>query len=127
MVYKTVASTVIQQLLQSDVDDRVLGACLKVADGPLELEQVRRLTDHPRWHIRMRAAIALGRFGQKDDCPLLLDMLADREWWVRYRAAQSLVQLPFLNRDELLTMRDSVEDPYGRDMMDQVLSEAALA
>lgn len=127
MVYKPVASTVIQQLLKSDVDDRVLGACLKVADGPLELEQVRELIHHPRWHIRMRAAIALGRFGQPEDCPRLLGLLADREWWVRYRAAQSLVGLPFVDRDELLAMRDSVDDPYGRDMMDQVLGEAALA
>ena len=64
MVHKPVASQVINHLLnQSEIDDRVTGACLRVAVGPLELPRIRKLVDHPRWHIRMRAAAAIGRMG----------------------------------------------------------------
>ena len=28
-------------------------------------------------------------------------MLADPQWWVRYRAAEALLKLPFLTRDVL--------------------------
>jgi hypothetical protein len=128
MVYKSVASQVVKQLLvEPDTHDRVIGACLKVAAGPLELPEIRALTDHPRWHIRMRAAAALGRIGEMQDCPRLLHLLADREWWVRYRAAGALARLPFLSRIQLEEMRDQVDDAYGRDMLDQVLAEASFA
>jgi len=127
MVYKTYASRVVQRLLASpDTGDRVLGACLKVADGPLELPQVRALTAHPRWHIRMRAATALGRMGNREDCRLLLALLSDAEWWVRYRAAQALVSMPFLDRNELEQLRAGLDDRYGRDSLDQALAEESL-
>lgn len=127
MVYKASASHVIHKLLSKEiVEDNVVGACLKVSDGPLELPHVRRLTLHPRWHIRMLAATALGRLGGEEDCPLLLELLNDREWWVRYRAAQALINLPFLDQPRLEGMRNEVVDPYGRDMFDQVLAEAAV-
>ncbi len=128
MVYKAIASHVIHKLLSKEiVDDSVIGACLKVSDGPLELPHLRRLASHPRWHVRMLAATALGRLGGSEDCRLLLGLLADREWWVRYRAAQALVGLPFLDQQQLEVMRDKITDPFGRDMFDQVLAEAAVA
>jgi hypothetical protein len=127
MVYKPYASRVVQRLLaEPQTGDRVLGACLKVADGPLELPQVRVLTQHPRWHIRMRAAIALGRTGSREDCDLLIGLLSDPEWWVRRRAAEALVAMPFFDRSELYALRDGLTDRFGRDSLDQALAEVAL-
>ncbi len=75
----------------------------------------------------MRAAAALGRLGAEEDCPRLLELLADQEWWVRYRAAEALIGLPFLDRGALERMRDGITDRYGRDMFDQVLAEREAA
>jgi hypothetical protein len=128
MAYKAVSSHVIHELLDAEMaDDRVVGACLKVAHGPLELPHLRRLIRHPRWHVRMRAATALGRLGAEEDCPRLLELLADQEWWVRYRAAEALIGLPFLDRGALERIRDGITDRYGRDMFDQVLAEREAA
>ena len=106
--------------------ERVLGACLKVADGPLELPEVRALITHPRWHIRMRAAAALGRMGNHEDCRHLIDRLTDPEWWVRYRSAQAIVAMPFLERRDIEDLRNVLQDRYGRDSLDQALAEEAL-
>lgn len=127
MVFKPVAAMVISRLLRRHVDDRVIGACLKVANSPLELPQVRQLVRHPRWHIRMRAATVLGRIGDAEDRDLLVELLADPEWWVRYRAAQALSVLPGMNAELLEYIRDGLADRFGRDMLNQVLAEQVAA
>lgn len=122
-VYRSVASEVVHEMLRRPVDDRVTAVCLRVVDSPLELPFIRHLTTHPRWHIRMRAAIALGRMGYQRDKKYLIKLLSDSEWWVRYRSAQALARLPFLDRAQLMRMRETIDDPFGRDMLDQVLAE----
>jgi hypothetical protein len=55
-------------------------------------------------------------------------LLADREWWVRYRAAQALVELPWLKRADLEALHATLDDRYAADMLAQVMAEqAALA
>lgn len=127
MIFKPVAATVISRLLRRNVDDRVTGACLQVSNSPLELPQVRELARHPRWHIRMRAATVLGRIGDEKDSELLIDLLSDPEWWVRYRAAQALSELPQIGHDQLEGIRDELEDPFSRDMLNQIMAEQAIA
>lgn len=127
MIYKPVAATVISRMLKRHVDDRVIGACLKVSDSPLELPQVRTLIRHARWHIRMRAAMVLGRIGEPGDSELLVSLLSDAEWWVRYRAAQALAALPAMSMRQLEDIRETLEDPYGRDMLNQVMAEREAA
>ena len=124
-VHRSIAGKVVHEMLRRSVDDRVTAVCLRVADSPLELPQVRHLVNHPRWHIRMRAATVLGRIGYKQDKRLLERLLCDTEWWVRYRAAQALTGLPFMDRKELKRIRERLDDRFGRDMMDQVIAERA--
>jgi hypothetical protein len=124
-VYRSVATDVVHEMLRRPVDDRVTAVCLRVVDNPLELPLVRSLTRHPRWHIRMRAAVVLGRMGYRQDKKYLIRLLSDTEWWVRYRSAQALSRLPFVGRAQLLRIRNSIDDRFGRDMLDQVLAEAA--
>lgn len=124
-VHRSIAGKVVHEMLQRSVDDRVTSVCLRVADSPLELPQVRHLVNHPRWHIRMRAATVLGRIGYRQDKRLLERLLCDTEWWVRYRAAQALTGLPFMDKKELKRIRERLDDAFGRDMMDQVMAERA--
>ena len=77
--------------------------------------------------VRIQAARALGRIGKPEHVELLTRMLADRDWWVRYRAAQALVSLPFMGPNALRRLRDSQEDRYAGDILEQTMAEAGLA
>jgi HEAT repeats len=93
---------------------------LKTPDG---LPAVRRLASHNAWPVRNQAAVALGRLGQPGDEGLLLQLLMDSQWWVRYRAARALADLPFLPRAQLAAQVASLPDRYARDMAQQVFAE----
>ena len=71
----------------------------------------------------MAAARALGRIGQREELPVLLDLLRDTVWWVRYHAAQALARLDGLEPRELETMRENARDAYAADMLGQALAE----
>jgi HEAT repeat protein len=75
----------------------------------------------------VQAAKALGRIGGRADVERLVALLADREWWVRYRAAQALVELPWLKRADLDALRASLEDRFAADMLAQVMAEQDAA
>ena len=47
----------------------------------------------------------------------------DAQWWVRYRAAQALTDLPFLPRAQLSALVADLPDRYARDMVQQVFVE----
>lgn len=108
-------------------DEHALTVCLRVLRDPQLIGNVRRLVAHPRWHIRMEAAKALGRMGEAEDEARLERLLTDPQWWVRYRAAQALARLPSVDRRELERVRDRQHDRYARDILSQVLAEKTLA
>ena len=58
--------------------------------------------------------------------PLILSLLGDRVWWVRYRAGQGLLRLTGMTEARLDELRESLADPYAQDMLEQVRAEAAL-
>jgi HEAT repeat protein len=110
-------------ILKTTTDDRVLSVCLHIVQDPEALELVRQHLDHPRWHVRMHAANALGKVGNKDDIPHLLQLLEDSEWWVRYRSAQAIASLVSDNTQTLRQLRDQTQDKFGRDMLSHVIAE----
>jgi hypothetical protein len=118
------AGRIVSELLRRPSDDRIKGICLRVLESPEELPRVRQLTSHPRWHLRMGAAAVLGRLGQPEDRAHLVRLLADPEWWVRYRSAQALLAMPFVGREGVRALRDSVEDAFAHDILEQVLAES---
>lgn len=120
---ESAADPLIAELLETSDSDRLLGACLSVVSNPAALPAIRRLTSHPRWHVRMFAAKALGRLGQPGDEDVLQAMLGDPEWWVRYRAAQALIALPWMRGGRAEALRDALQDRFARDAMDQALAE----
>jgi HEAT repeat protein len=83
------------------------------------------LLAHPDWQVRVLAAKALGRIGDRSDVDRLVALLADREWWVRYRAAEALLELPALTRADLEALRASLTDRFAADMLSQAMAESA--
>ena len=98
-------------------------AALRIVNTPLLQAPVRALLAHEDWQVRVQAAKALGRIGERADVERLAALLSDREWWVRYRAAQALVALPWLKRADLDALRAALDDRYAADMLAQVMAE----
>lgn len=73
--------------------------------------------------LRMQAAAALGRLGLLEDVWVLLPLLSDRDWWVRYRAAQSLVELIRGEPNTLAVLRAKIGDRYGLEVLDRAMAE----
>ncbi|GLQ98247.1 HEAT repeat domain-containing protein [Dyella mobilis] len=117
------AAGVIRQLLDSPVDDHAISICLQLVSDKQDRERVAGFLSAARWHVRMHAASALGRIGEASDSLRLEPMLADKVWWVRYRAAQALLALPGMGAAALREVQQRQSDAYGRDIIDQVLSE----
>lgn len=113
--------------LQVDQPAEVLMAALRLAPGQQALLAVRSLADHPDWRVRVQVARALGRLGTPEDALLLMRMVTDSQWWVRYRAAQALASMPFTTPDQLRGMLMSLPDRYAREITAQVLAEDAGA
>ena len=75
----------------------------------------------------MQSAKVLGRLGEREHVGLLESLLQDREWWVRYRAAQALVGLPFLGPNALREIQRRQTDRYAVDILDQAFAEVGIA
>jgi HEAT repeat protein len=116
----------IAKLLSSRSDPRLLAAGLKSVRGHLSDVLIKRLAEHEVWYVRMQAARLLGRLGRREDYQILEPLLSDREWWVRYRAAQAITGLPFLGPNALRKLCDRQKDRFARDMLRQALAEARL-
>jgi HEAT repeat protein len=98
-------------------------AALRTVETPGSLDQVRALLVHEDWQVRVQAAKALGRIGDRSDVERLAGLLSDREWWVRYRAAQALLELPWLARHGLQALQATLTDRFAADMLAQVVAE----
>lgn len=115
------------QLLATRKDPSLAAAALKAVRGQLPNEIIANLARHQVWFVRMQAANLLGRFGRREDYPILEPLLADSEWWVRYRAAQAITKLPFLGPHALRKLRDRQTDRFARDILRHAMAEAGLA
>lgn len=125
--HSEIAGPVVHRLLEDEEDLEKVIACLRVAADPVVLDRIRELLRDPRWPVRLHAAQALGRLGTRVDEPLLVEALSDSQWWVRYRAAQSLASLPLVPVSHIEHLSRTVDDPFGRDILCQVLAERELA
>ncbi|WP_405225417.1 HEAT repeat domain-containing protein [Lentisalinibacter sediminis] len=115
------------EIIRSTNHPGVLTAALKQVSGHAGVPRLPSLTRHDAWYVRMQVAKVLGRVGQMEHVSLLASLLDDPEWWVRYRAAQALVRLPFLGPNALRDLRERQSDRYARDMLEQAMAERGLA
>ncbi len=109
--------------LLASPDPEVLAAALKAVRTPALLAGVRRACTHGSWAVRTQAAAALGRVGASEDRDALVGLLGDRQWWVRYRAAQALASGRFGSAAEIATLGAGLDDRYARDIVEHVLAE----
>lgn len=100
-----------------------LVAALHLASGLPLLPTVRSYLQHPDWRIRVEVARFLCNFGDANDIPSLQQLLQDKQWWVRYQAAQSLASMPFFGREQLKALRAETREALAMDMLDHVLAE----
>ncbi|MDP3448883.1 MAG: HEAT repeat domain-containing protein [Eubacteriales bacterium] len=78
----------------------------------------------PRWEMRAVVATSLGAFGAAQNEETLIKLLCDREWWVRYRAAESLAQAA--DAKELMACVEKTGDKFAAEMMRFALDRAVL-
>lgn len=117
------AAPVLRCILRDSSDERTIAASLRALQDPRDLPLVRRFASHAGWIVRVQAARALGRMGAAEDRKLLAQLLSDPHWWVRYRAAQSLVALPSVGPGELEKIRAVLPDRFASDMLRQAMAE----
>jgi HEAT repeat protein len=120
------AAPIIRAQLAAAADEEMISTCLQVITNQADLDCVRPLLAHPRWHLRMQAAVTMGRLGIPGDEQRLVELLADRQWWVRYRAARALASLGFVDDARLRAIQAAQRDAYARDIIEQVLAERAI-
>lgn len=126
LIPESQATAVISRFLTPDQDPEVLAAALRAlkrSGGQKLLPRVKELLRHPYWPVRVQAVAVLGNLAQRDDVSLLLGMLSDENWWVRFRAAEGLVKLPFMTREAIEALKQQVEDRYGRDILEECIRE----
>lgn len=121
----TVASY-LRQLMQTSKNEEILIACLKSRHVPGDLDILTPFMKSDSWQIRTQIARVLGAKISRGQEQMLISLLNDEVWWVRYRAAQSLARLPFFSRDELWRLRFLLTDRFAQDILDQVVAETRV-
>lgn len=116
----------VHKILASTKNDEVVSACLQVIKDPDDLHVIRAYMNHPSWFIRLQVAKTLGKVGTWPDMDRLIGLLKDQSWWVRYRAAQSLTEMPFIEKGKLKQIMNEQSDRYARGILSQVLVEKGL-
>lgn len=105
-------------------------ACLSVL-GELNdfysLDVIRSHCTHADWVVRLQAVQALGKVGLDADIALLTGCLQDPSWWVRYRAALALGNLPGMTSARLLGLRGIIPAPEAEQMIDFVMGRQEIS
>src|SRR6266480_1002654 len=118
----------LRRLLREPHPDEFTAPCLQVFDnfGDLQnLPLLYRCLTHPRWHVRATAASCVGKMGRWTDQVTLAPLLTDRQWWVRYRAAQAIVGLSPGDDQRLSDIHSTLSDRDARDILTQAIAERA--
>ncbi len=122
------ANEVAVELLRRHKDDvHVVAAALLVVLEPQELPGLLHFSTSADADVRKNLAQTLGRLGGPTETGLLIELMCDPVWWVRYRAGQSLLKLLGAESLTLETLRAQLKDPYALDMLEHVRAERATA
>ena len=117
------AMPMIRAISRRSCDPEVLAVCLHLVRDRRDAIMARRFLRAGDWRVRVQAVLALGRVGGADDRAALVERLQDSQWWVRYRAAQALLELPEASRESLAGILARQTDPFARDILGQVMAE----
>ncbi len=104
-------------------DPEVLAMAFELLRSRDDLPILAQGAGHANWLVRMATAKALGPLVRKEEQGLLIQLLRDSSWWVRYRAAQALVKLPDMRNEDLLNLRLTIGDRFAADMLAHAMAE----
>lgn len=116
----------LDRLLQAGQPPEVIAAALRLMRHPSQLPAARARLDHPHWGVRVEAIHALGRLGDAADARQIARLLDDDQWWVRYRAAQTLVGSPLLEPAELSALCTAANSAHAAGVLAHVMAERRL-
>lgn len=123
LMQSQIAMSLASRIVRRSRDVEVLAASLSALRSPEYLPYVRGFLKHPRATLRARAVEVLGSVGVATDRRYLVHLLSDKDWWVRYRAAQALISFPGVTINVIKTIRSELHDHYARDILEHVLAE----
>lgn len=123
--HREAVAAAVRHWLGTSSDPQVLAGSLDYVEDGADLPWVRGAARHADWHVRMASARALLRIGGAEDLGILLGLLRDPVWWVRYHAAQAIVALPGLPAPEVEQLRRAAQDAFAGDMLGHALAEHA--
>jgi HEAT repeat protein len=120
-------SEVAIELLHRHPDEaEIVAAALIVVLDRAALPELARFAGSDNADVRKNLAVAYGHLGGPAEAGLLVKLMCDRVWWVRYRAGQALLGLPGMDAARLDAIRAHLTDPYARDMLEHVRAEAEI-
>ena len=95
-------------------------AAIRLFQGEAGIDPILGLAQHPDWRVRSQVARSLAYVGDERCADVLVGMTTDREWWVRFRSAQALFQLPGVSVDSILERVARTGDRYAIQMVQSV-------
>jgi hypothetical protein len=120
-------SEVAIELLRRHPDEAdIVAAALVVVLDPNVLPELARFADSANAEVRKNLAIAYGHLGGLGETDVLMRLMCDPVWWVRYRAGQALIQLKGMAPAGIEAVRARLTDNYALDMLDHVQAEAKI-
>lgn len=132
LIPETYSLPLLSDLINNQEDPELVAACLrawhKIGSAQEFRPLIESLLSHPYWPIRVQAVSLLAMQAKdENDVALLVQMLSDENWWVRFRAAQNLVHLPFMTKEKVLNLLNTVQDRYGRDILEECIREREVS
>ena len=122
------AHNVFKNILSNQThNDKTISLALSELSDPTLIEFVRNYTDHKNWKVRSQAATALGNIGSEEDITILIGLVSDKKWWVRYKAAKALEKLPFVQLENLQGILEVHPDKMAKEIINQVIAEKNLS
>ncbi|MGH7219418.1 MAG: HEAT repeat domain-containing protein [Nitrospiraceae bacterium] len=121
------ALPIIRQLMsERKLAEDVIAASLSFfgeCSDPQDLPMVRVHLTHPTWYIRVQAATALGKIGLEEDEARLIGLLGDTYWWVRYRAAEALSNLPSMTEAKMAEVQATLPTIESQEVITPFLTK----
>ncbi len=113
----------LRHILENSQDAELVTAALKLVRSPSDLDLVRMRVGDANWSVQVQVASIFGRLGASEDVQRLVFLMGAKDWWVRYRAAKSLVNLPFVSKLQIESIKQNMTDAFSLDILAHTLAE----
>lgn len=125
----SLADKKLKSLLDQSDDIEIIASCLKIIKffaGEEWIYIIKEYLTHPSWVVRVQAVNAISQLAGKNELDELIAMLSDENWWVRYRSALAISNLPAMNSRKLEGIIFTLSDRYAVDILTQIATEKKM-